>query len=311
MARLDRDFQERNDYYQDRGNGRDERENDRRNRSQGGGTDRSTARDFNAYTSPSERRPSREQDGGRRDYYGAQQDYGRQTPNAIDEYDDRRQMGQQYAGDERGGDWRPQRDWHRDNDWSRDTRGGEGASYGRAGYTSDQWRDRGDGQRAEMQWDRTGMGEGRMQGWSGAPQESGRMGDWDRPSAGGHRGKGPKNYTRSDEQLREDVCRRLTDHDGIDAGDIDVKVEGGEVTLVGTVADRQMKRMAEDVAEDCSGVKHVQNNLRVNRGGEAGDSSTSGGMKASSNKKEGAGESSRTTGESSKGNPDGAKRNQA
>jgi osmotically-inducible protein OsmY len=79
-----------------------------------------------------------------------------------------------------------------------------------------------------------------------------------------HRGRGPKNYTRSDERIREDVCDRLSDDPRIDASDIDVQVSGGEVTLSGTVRDRDLKRRAEDTAEDISGVKNVQNNLRVN-----------------------------------------------
>ena len=36
-----------------------------------------------------------------------------------------------------------------------------------------------------------------------------------------------------------------------------------EVTLSGTVDSREAKRRAEDCAETISGVKHVQNNLRV------------------------------------------------
>ncbi len=35
------------------------------------------------------------------------------------------------------------------------------------------------------------------------------------------------------------------------------------MTLDGTVSTRLQKRRAEDCAEDVSGVKHVQNNLRV------------------------------------------------
>ena len=38
---------------------------------------------------------------------------------------------------------------------------------------------------------------------------------------------------------------------------------GGEVTLDGTVDSRFARRHAEDLAEGCSGVRHVQNNLRV------------------------------------------------
>jgi osmotically-inducible protein OsmY len=49
----------------------------------------------------------------------------------------------------------------------------------------------------------------------------------------------------------------------IDASNIEVSVSRGEVTLNGTVTERFAKRHAEDLAESVSGVKHVQNNLRV------------------------------------------------
>ena len=79
----------------------------------------------------------------------------------------------------------------------------------------------------------------------------------------GHRGRGPRNYSRSDERIREDVSDRLSDDHHLDASDIVVSVSGGEVTLDGTVDSRAAKRHAEDLAESCSGVRHVQNNLRV------------------------------------------------
>lgn len=78
-----------------------------------------------------------------------------------------------------------------------------------------------------------------------------------------YRGHGPTNYTRSDDRIREDVNDNLTDDWGVDARNITVSVKNGEVTLDGTVATRLQKRRAEDCAEDVSGVKHVQNNLRV------------------------------------------------
>jgi hypothetical protein len=80
---------------------------------------------------------------------------------------------------------------------------------------------------------------------------------------GTHRGRGPKNYTRSDERIREDVNDRLCDDAWLDASDIEVQVANGEVTLNGTVNQRDDKRHAEDIAEQVSAVKHVQNNLRV------------------------------------------------
>lgn len=78
-----------------------------------------------------------------------------------------------------------------------------------------------------------------------------------------YRGVGPRNYRRSDERILEDINERLTDDHHIDASDIGVKVEGGEVTLSGTVEDRAARRRAEDIAESVSGVGHVQNDLRV------------------------------------------------
>jgi osmotically-inducible protein OsmY len=79
------------------------------------------------------------------------------------------------------------------------------------------------------------------------------------------RGRGPKSYRRSDERIREDINDRLTDHQYLDASDIDVSVKEGEVTLSGKVFDRTDKRLAEDVAESVTGVKNVQNNLRTDK----------------------------------------------
>jgi osmotically-inducible protein OsmY len=78
-----------------------------------------------------------------------------------------------------------------------------------------------------------------------------------------HRGRGPAGYTRSDDRIREDANDALTDDWGVDARDVSVTVANGEVTLDGTVPSREQKRRAEDVVDDLSGVKHVQNNLRV------------------------------------------------
>lgn len=83
---------------------------------------------------------------------------------------------------------------------------------------------------------------------------------------GPYYGRGPSGYTRSDERIREDVCDRLTDNPHVDASSIQVMVEAGVVTLQGEVPDRQMKHRAEDCAERISGVKDVENRLRVGRG---------------------------------------------
>lgn len=80
-----------------------------------------------------------------------------------------------------------------------------------------------------------------------------------------HRGKGPKGFTRSDERIQELVSEALSDSYDVDASDIEVTVTDGEVTLAGTVSDRRMKRLAEDVVEDIAGVHDIHNQLRIGR----------------------------------------------
>ena len=89
-----------------------------------------------------------------------------------------------------------------------------------------------------------------------------------RREADDHRGKGPRGYRRSDARILEDVNDRLSDDPALDASDIEVSIDNGEVTLSGQVTDRWEKRRAEDCADHVSGVTHVQNNLRVRVSGE-------------------------------------------
>lgn len=92
---------------------------------------------------------------------------------------------------------------------------------------------------------------------------------WSTPGRGWQRGSyagiGPQGYKRSDERIMEDVNEMLTQDPEIDPSNITVEVHNGEVTLKGTVSDRDDKRRAEDIAESCSGVREVQNQLRVKR----------------------------------------------
>lgn len=78
-----------------------------------------------------------------------------------------------------------------------------------------------------------------------------------------HRGSGPQNYARSDERILDDVCNHLTEDRYVDARNVTVTVQDREVTLDGTVNSKAAKRRAEDCADAVSGVRHVQNNLRV------------------------------------------------
>lgn len=78
-----------------------------------------------------------------------------------------------------------------------------------------------------------------------------------------HRGKGPKGYTRSPERIKEDVYERLYDDSFLDASNIEIEIKKDEVVLTGTVPDRQSKRRAEDDVEAVSGVRQVENRIRV------------------------------------------------
>jgi hypothetical protein len=111
----------------------------------------------------------------------------------------------------------------------------------------------------------------------GEPYPSGPRADYDVPAYGSgrsrdsgremiaprsFRGVGPKNYRRSDDAIREDLCELLTDDPAVDATEIEVRVSEGMVTLDGTVRDRTMKHRAERLAESIRGVRDVQNNLQ-------------------------------------------------
>jgi hypothetical protein len=80
-----------------------------------------------------------------------------------------------------------------------------------------------------------------------------------------HRGKGPRNYKRSDERIQELVCDLLCDCPDLDASSIDVSVKDSEVILSGEVNEKYEKRLAEDLAENVVAVSNVENRIRVNR----------------------------------------------
>jgi hypothetical protein len=105
-----------------------------------------------------------------------------------------------------------------------------------------------------------GQGEGHGQ-QRGGPISRGGQGI----QQGTFSGRGPQGYRRSDERILEDIYEALTIDPNIDATNITAEVKSGEVTLKGTVTDRNAKRLAEELAEQCSGVKDVQNQIRVRR----------------------------------------------
>jgi len=103
------------------------------------------------------------------------------------------------------------------------------------------------------------------------PQEWDCVASWQRFQGnwpGPYTGRGPRNYTRSDERIYEDVCELMTYHGQLDARNIEIEVNNGEVTLTGNVPDRQAKRLAEDIADTVPGVQDVHNRLKINQTAE-------------------------------------------
>jgi osmotically-inducible protein OsmY len=70
-------------------------------------------------------------------------------------------------------------------------------------------------------------------------------------------------FSRHDQRIRDDVLDRLALNLEVDANDIEVVVNCGEVTLKGTVLTRHMKYVAHDTAEAVPGVQELHNWLHV------------------------------------------------
>ncbi len=123
--------------------------------------------------------------------------------------------------------------------------------------------DRHDDGRGRNFWERA---SDRVASWFGEMDydRDGRRPDRDAYRAA-HRGRGPSGYKRSDERISEEVHDLLTDDPWVDASGIVISVSAGEVTLSGTVLEREAKHRAERIVENLAGVTHVQNNLRVQK----------------------------------------------
>jgi hypothetical protein len=80
-----------------------------------------------------------------------------------------------------------------------------------------------------------------------------------------HAHKGPKGWVRADDAIREDACEALAYHPDLDASDIEVEVKSGEVTLSGTVRNRESKRLAEALVERVRGIHDVHNRLTIRK----------------------------------------------
>ena len=169
------------------------------------------------------------------------------------------------------------------------TQGYGSQGYGSQSYGSQGYGGQGYGSETSRDWSSQDYGAefgGSQRGYAGEMQR------------GQYFGRGPKNYRRTDERIEEDVNETLTRHGAIDASDIEVKVKDGEVTLSGHVDSRRAKRLAEEIVEELSGVREVNNQIRVKRHGEGQEEFGGRGMSAG-----GSAGSGSSTGGSASGTP--------
>lgn len=99
--------------------------------------------------------------------------------------------------------------------------------------------------------------------WAGVTLEPERPVGPGSDAPGRHVGRGPRGYRRDDTRIHEEICELLTDDSHIDASEVEVSVENGEVLLSGTIEGRRLKHLAEDIAYRVSGVLDVTNRLKV------------------------------------------------
>jgi osmotically-inducible protein OsmY len=79
-----------------------------------------------------------------------------------------------------------------------------------------------------------------------------------------HRGTAPANYDdRPDEEVRTAVNEALTQDATLDPSGVTVSVQGGRVTLAGTVASDADRQRAEECALSVHGVNGCDNTLTV------------------------------------------------
>lgn len=177
-------------------------------------------------------------------------------------HNDSRSSGGEYGrdylnyGSERGANDRGRDEYDRSNYEGRNYNRG-GGNFGGGNYGSDYNRNRRGNDEDRGWWDKT---SDEVSSWFG-DEGAERRRDQDRMRS--HRGKGPKGYSRSDDRIKEDINDRLSDDVFIDASEIEVTVNQGEVTLSGSVSTRSEKRRAEDIAEEVSGVRNVENRIRL------------------------------------------------
>ncbi|TLX21987.1 BON domain-containing protein [Thermomonas fusca] len=192
----------------------------------------------------------------------AQQGYGQQQGRGYSQQSYGQEQGRGYAQQGYGQGRYPQQGFSQE----------QGRSYAQQGYGQGSYPQQGSygSQQGHVYGREYGEQGGMRSGSSYWGQQSGQSRSFE-----SRRGLGPSSYTRSDERIREDLNERLMDDDFVDARNITVEVQNGTVNLNGSVDERWEKHRAEDLADGCSGVREVRNNIRIASGASASTSASS------------------------------------
>ena len=79
--------------------------------------------------------------------------------------------------------------------------------------------------------------------------------------------RGPKGWVRSDAAILDELVERIV-RAGIDASELEVEVEAGEVSIEGDLETREERRRVIDLAERILGVRAIDAVIRVREAGE-------------------------------------------
>lgn len=77
--------------------------------------------------------------------------------------------------------------------------------------------------------------------------------------------QGASAVVATERELYEDICEALLRRDDVDSSDVTVAVREGEVTLDGSVPQRSMRYLIEDLAAGHPTVRDVANRIKVRR----------------------------------------------
>lgn len=94
-------------------------------------------------------------------------------------------------------------------------------------------------------------------GWVDRPHEK----TW--PHREHHAGIPPKKYQRSDESIMDHIADVLTYSPDVDATEVTIAVKDGNVILSGTVPERGMIYLVDELLDEVHGIKDFDNHLKV------------------------------------------------